>query len=326
MKKILAAILCAVLLLALGAAMMYKNRAEEPVPDAGVAKTAPVKKETLVYRGMEYPLKDHLQTVLLIGTDSTEEYTELPEEEKDFFNYHQADYLLLVVLDKDSGIAEAVQINRDTITDVPWLDVFGDYGGTEREQICLAFNYGDGGTTSCRNTVQAVSTLLFDLPVDNYIQLPMVAIPLLNDLVGGVTVTIEEDMTVVNPAFVQGKTLKLTGSQANQFVRARTALEDDTNVSRMRRQRSYMDGFIRSAEAALNSDGEFALKVIEKLGNLLQSNMTASQLSDLLNNLEKADVRPVRYAEGELVVGSKYYEFYVDEASQWEIIRSICCE
>ena len=47
------------------------------------------------------------------------------------------------------------------MTEVPWLDVLGNYGGTEYKQLCLAFNYGDGGMKSCRNTVSAVSALLF---------------------------------------------------------------------------------------------------------------------------------------------------------------------
>ena len=41
------------------------------------------------------------------------------------------------------------------------IDVIGNYGGTEFQQLCLAFNSGDGGRASCLNTVDAVSSLLF---------------------------------------------------------------------------------------------------------------------------------------------------------------------
>lgn len=325
MKKILLVCLCAVLLLTLIAAAFYINRNEAPIADAGSSKNAPTAKVSLTYQGTEYPLKQHLQTVLLIGTDSTEEYVELPEEEQDFYSYHQADFLMLLVLDKDAGKTEIIQLNRDTITDVPWLDVFGDYGGTERKQICLAFNYGDGGATSCKNTVNAVSGLLFDLPIDAYIQLPMVAIPQVNDLVGGVTVTIPDDMTAVDPAFVQGKTVKLTGSQAEKFVRARRSLEDDTNVSRMRRHREYLDGFVKCADNAVKLDPNFAVKAVEELGAMLQSNMTITQLSDLTENLGEFERSPIRFADGELKLGARCYEFYVNQDSLWEIVRNACC-
>ena len=192
-------------------------------------------------------MKSHLQTVLLIGTDSTEGYEEVTEGVKPFYNRHQADFLMLLVMDAEQNTAELLQLNRDTMTDVPWLDVLGKYGGTEYKQLCLAFNYGDGGTASCKNTVNAVSGLLFDAPIQGYIQIPMSAIPALNDLVGGVPVTMTEDLTMIDPAFVQGATVRLTGAQAEAFVRVRSALADDTNLSRMRRQREYLDSFRQRA-------------------------------------------------------------------------------
>ena len=171
-----------------------------------------------------------------------------------------------------------------------------------------------------------MSALLFDLPIDNYIQIPMTAVGPLNDLVGGVPVTIEEDLTAVDPAFQAGQTIRLTGSQAEKFVRARMALENDTNLARMKRQRAYMDSFQACARAAINTDSEFTMKLLEKLGDFLQSDMTAQQLSDLVTRLDKGTVSPIRYADGELLLGEKYYEFYPDEASLWEIVKAACCE
>ena len=245
MKKTGILLLCVALLAALiaGASLMAKKDAEAPIENAGTAQNAAVKQESLTYDGQEYPMKSHLQTVLLIGTDALEAYEEKTEGVKPFYNYHQADFLTLVVLDTENNTAEILQLNRDTMTDVPWLDVLGNYGGTEFKQLCLAYNYGDGGMKSCRNTVSAVSGLLFDAPIDHYIQIPMTAIGALNDLVGGVPVTIEEDMTAIDPAFTEGAAVWLDGEQAEKFVRARMGLENDTNLGRMKRQRQYLDSF-----------------------------------------------------------------------------------
>ena len=185
MGKKIALIVCIVILAALilGAFLMM---GEEPIEDAGTVQNAPQK---LAHKGVEYPIRKHIQTVLLIGTDSTEQYEEQTEGLQDFYNYNQADFLVLVVLDTETNAAQILQLNRDTMTDVPWLDVLGRYGGTEYKQLCLAFNYGDGGVNSCRNTMDAVSRLIFDAPIQSYIQVPMSVIPVLNDLVGGVPVT-----------------------------------------------------------------------------------------------------------------------------------------
>lgn len=328
MKKGILLLLCVALLgaLLLGALFVHRQAEQTPVENAGTAQNAGVKTKTLTYQGQEYPLKTHLQTVLLIGTDTLEKYEEQTEGVKRFYNHNQADFLMLLAIDQDANTAQLIQLNRDTMTEVPWLDVLGDYGGTEVKQLCLAFNYGDGGRKSCKNTADAVSALLFDLPIDNYIQIPMTAVGPLNDLVGGVPVTIEEDLTAVDPAFQAGQTIRLTGSQAEKFVRARMVLENDTNLARMKRQRAYMDSFQACARAAINTDSEFTMKLLEKLGDFLQSDMTAQQLSDLVTRLDKGTVSPIRYADGELLLGEKYYEFYPDEASLWEIVKAACCE
>ena len=324
MKKTGILLLCVALLAALiaGASLMAKKDAEAPIENAGTSQNAAVKQESLTYDGQEYPMKSHLQTVLLIGTDAMEAYEEVTEGFKPYYNYHQADFLTLVVLDTDNNTAEILQLNRDTMTDVPWLDVLGNYGGTEFKQLCLAYNYGDGGMKSCRNTVSAVSGLLFDAPIDHYIQIPMTAIGALNDLVGGVPVTIEEDLTTVDPAFAEGTTVWLDGEQAEKFVRARMGLENGTNLARMKRQRQYLDSFQKRAREAINSDSEFMVKLLEKLSEFLQSDLTAQQLSDFVTQLDKSEISPIRYAEGEL----KYYEFYPAESSLWAMVKQAYCK
>lgn len=318
-------LLLVVLAALLGTAVWTNQREETPVENAGQAVHAQQEQTYLAYENQEYPLKEHLLTVLLIGTDSTERY-----EDKnallDYYNYNQADFLILLVQDTEANTTEVIQLNRDTMTDVPWLDVIGNYGGTEFQQLCLAFNSGDGGRASCLNTVDAVSSLLFDAPIQHYIQMPLSGISVLNNLVGGVPVQIPENLTRIDPAFVEGATVHLTGDQAEKFVRARKGLLDDTNLARMSRQRIYLDSFRKQAQEAFDSDSEFAMKLVEKLGEYIQSDLTAQQLSDFVESLDKSQISPIRTPEGELMIGTQHYEFFVDEASLWEVVKQAYCQ
>lgn len=326
MKKWMAVPLLIILALLLGVALWMNGREETPVENAGKTIHAPQEQVSLTYKDQEYSLKEHLHTVLLIGTDDTERYEKQEDLLQDYYNYSQADFLMLLVQDTEAGTTDVIQLNRDTMMDVPWLDVIGNYGGTEFQQLCLAFNSGDGGRASCLNTVDAVSSLLFDAPIQHYIQMPMSAIPVLNNLVGGVPVEIPEDMTHLDPAFVNGTTVWLNGEQAERFVRARKSMPDDSNIARMSRQRIYLDSFRKQAQEAFDSDSEFALKLVEKLGEHIQSDLTAQQLSDLVQSLDKSRISPIRTVDGELVVGTQYYEFFVDEASLWEIVKQAYCQ
>ncbi len=325
-KKLVLAVLALLLAALVVGAFVLGRKSEPPIANAGTSQNAVEKQVSLTYDGKEYPIKPHIQTVLLIGTDSTQKYQKEENKLQDYYNYNQADVLMLLVLDKDANTARIIQLNRDTMSHVPWLDVLGNYGGREFKQICLAYNYGDGGEKSCKNTVDAVSYLLFDAPIQSYIQIPMTAVGVLNDLVGGVPVTITEDLTVIDPSFTQGANVHLKGAQAEQFLRVRAALEDDTNASRMRRQRDYMDSFQICARDAFRANPDFSLKLVEVLGEFMQSNLTAQQLSELTQWLSEAQVLPICTPEGELVLGERYYEFYVDAQSLWNVVKEAYCE
>lgn len=324
-KKWMLAVLLLLMAGLVGAAFWMNRKQEVPIENAGQAVHAEKDQVSLIYEDREYPLKEHLQTVLLIGTDSTERYEEDENALLDYYNGNQADFLILLVQDTQANTTEVIQLNRDTMTEVPWLDVIGNYGGTEFQQLCLAFNSGDGGRASCLNTVDAVSSLLFDAPIQHYIQMPMSGIPVLNDLVGGVPVQIQDNLTRIDPAFTAGATVHLTGIQAEKFVRARKGLLDDTNLARMSRQRIYLESFRKQAQEAFDSDSEFALKLVEKMGEHIQTDLTAQQLSDFVESLDKSRILPIRTPEGELIAGSRYYEFFVEEASLWETVKNAYC-
>ena len=147
-KKWLVLLLLA-FLAALMAAAYLMNSAEEPaIENQGQSVNAPAKQDTLTYGDQTYPIKKNLNTVLLIGTDSDEAYVPKEDTLQDYYNYSQADFLMLLVQDPEENTTQVIQLNRDTMMDVPWLDVLGNYGGTRFQQICLAFNSGDGGRAS----------------------------------------------------------------------------------------------------------------------------------------------------------------------------------
>ena len=108
MKKIGLLIVCVFMLVCLlvGALHVTKREEESPIENAGLAQNAAVEPESLLYNGEAYPIRAHLQTVLLIGTDSTEGYQEQTDGVKAFYNYHQADFLTLVVMDTQAGTAQ----------------------------------------------------------------------------------------------------------------------------------------------------------------------------------------------------------------------------
>ena len=321
--------LCVILLIAIVAmAVIAEKKAnEEHIENAGTSEHAAKPLTELEYAGETAELREHVETVLLIGTDTVGEQPQYDDDDiVPYYNYEQADFLVLLALDSDAQRCGIIQINRDTMMDVPWLSATGDVGGTSYEQIALSHTYGSGREDSCVNTRNAVSQLLFNAPIDHYMAFTMDAVPIVNDLVGGVTVTVEDDLTPVDATLTQGSVVTLRGEQALHFVRARMTVGDGLNTSRMRRQRTYFAGFQKSAKEAFNSDSELAMKLVEKLSDYMISDMTADAIGKLAENLDKYEIGEVRYANGDNILGKRFYEFYVDEDDLWEIVKDELCE
>ena len=227
----------------------------------------------------------------------------------------QADVLLLLVVDQGQKSFRVLQINRDTMADMDVLGVRGDVVGTEFQQICLAHHYGNGLEKSCENTVKTVSNLLYGIKIDGYAAIQMEAIPILNDMVGGVTVTIEDDFSQADTTLVQGETVTLQGEQALRFVRGRMSVGDGTNLSRMRRHRAYMHGFEAAFTAAAGADRELVLKMYDAAHDYLVTDMGSKSITNLAEQCLGYENGGVVTVEGEGRVGRKYYEYYLDEAS-----------
>jgi anionic cell wall polymer biosynthesis LytR-Cps2A-Psr (LCP) family protein len=143
----------------------------------------------------------------------------------------------------------------------------------------------------------------------------MGAIPVLNDLVGGVTVTIEDDFSALDDTLIQGETITLTGEHALNYVRARSAMADDTNLARMGRQREYMMALIDLIQAKVQADPTFMLEAYSAVADYLVTDCAVDELSNYGAQLSGYALTGILTTEGEAILGDVYMEFYVDEAA-----------
>ena len=218
--------------------------------------------------------KRELTNLLLIGVD----WAEMNSPAASGRYAGQADFLLLLTFDKKNRTISTLQIDRDTMTDIRVYGPFGDYTGIRETQICLSHAYGATAAENCENTVWAASRLLGNIPVDGYLALDMSAITALNDALGGVTVTLEEDFSALDPQMVRGATIALQGKQAETFVRGRTGVGDGTNAARMKRQKVFMQKAGDLIAEGLERDSGFAGTLLDALSGHMTMNVTRGWL------------------------------------------------
>ena len=265
---------------------------------------------TLTYQGEEYTLRDDIETLLVLGLDT---YTETGMES--YNNNKQADFLLLLVMDTENGTCKGIHINRDTITDMHVLGVSGDTVDTVRQQIALSHTYGNGREVSCRNTANAVSDLLLGIEVDHYLSVTMDAVPIYNDLAGGVTVEVLDDFTTVDPTMKEGETVTLMGQQALTYVRARKGLEDPSNSRRMARQKQYLEALYERTRQCVEEQDGFVSEAALAMTEYLVSDCSGNKLESLMSRFAENRLDTILSLEGELVQGEQFMEFYPDDDS-----------
>ncbi len=273
------------------------------------------------YDGAIYLRRPEVTTVLVMGVDREE-----GDEPEGFRDGGQADFLMLVALDHKNNTVSRLQIDRDAVTDVPVVGVLGNDAGTRRMQICLAHAYGGSEEDRCRHTVQAAANLLAGETAQQYMSLMLDDIGVLNSALGGVTVTIPEDLTAVDPAFTSGAVVTLTDAQAEALVRARMSVGDGTNASRMARQRVFMAAALSQAKALMKEDPEFAGKLFDTMKDMGgHRSFQRGQMVNQLNQIYSYDILPVETLPGEYTIGADgFVEFHAEEkaTAEW-ILRTL---
>lgn len=282
LRKLRISLAAVVLLVLVGGAFLAggMNLAELGMDSAFAASFMPTRE----YDGVTYEGRTSrsLTTVLLIGYDHMDDGA-LEDGQDGFHKGGQSDFLLLLAIDHDKKQIRQLQFDRDTMTDVKFYSKFGAYYGTRRLQICLSHAYGDTQETNNRNAIWAVENFLGiageddGAQVDWYISMDITGIGRLNDLLGGVTVPINDDFSHYDPTMVQGTTMTLNGEQAHIYCRQRYFIGDQTNKNRMARQRLYMDAATQVLRDRIAEDANFAYELLNGMGVIFD---TAKQLDD----------------------------------------------
>lgn len=264
--------------------------------------------DIVYFNDKEYVPKGNLQTFLVAGVDRTGEVTE-----QEYNNAGQCDFIALVIMDRNKKTYKILHINRDAMTNVPVLGLTGEKSDTIYAQIALSHAYGDGLEISCKNVLNAVSDYLYGIKIDDYMVLNIDAVGIINDMLGGAEVTLEEDFTKFDSEMQQGKTMRLNGEQAIIYTRYRYGVGDSTNVNRMSRQRQFIESLSVSAKSKMNSDNGIALKLFDSIDKYMVTSMNKSQFGGLANKLYSYENKGYVSIEGDNVKGEEFMEFYSDE-------------
>lgn len=270
--------------------------------------------EETVYQGKTYRRNNYVKAILCIGVDRSGTMAETTTAGWG----GQADGVFLVAQDTARNTLKILMIPRDTMTEITLTDLSGNVLGTDTQHLLLAYAYGDGREKSCGYMTEAVSNLLGGLKIDHYMAADMDVISILNDAVGGVTVTVPtEGMEKKDPTFVKGSTITLHGKQAELFVRFRDTKRDNSALYRMDQQQEYILQFFKAVQKKSAEDSQIVTHLFEQM----QENMVTDMGKELylkmaMDGLGSGLASEDFYTVPGMGMATDWYdEFHADEAA-----------
>lgn len=271
------------------------------------------------YNGKKYQYNNRVTTLLYAGLDSFDEL----KQTATYGDKARADSIMLIVLDEVSKKMSVVAINRDTMTEVHRFSRNGEDLGVYVTHLGYAYTNGDGGEASCENLKTAVSTLFNNLPIDGYMVSNQTSIVMINDLVGGVTVTVpNDDLAAKYPELTTGNVVTLDESNVRAYVQQRDTAVDFSNEGRIERQKSFVLSFMDEFGSMVKEDASSVWDSLEACSDWMQTDITKNKYLSLADAFSNTNLTPDSYyiLEGKDQLGELHDEFYYDEDALQELI------
>lgn len=307
-------VLLAICLLAgiFGYGIWHKGRMLEKKKQQEQARMDEQKEDWELDDADTYTYNYNLTNILFMGIDTNEEF-----QEREAGWAGQSDSLVLMSMDKDTKQVRLLQISRDSMADIEIYDRDGERTGSQRMQISTQFAYGDGKKRSCQLTMNAVSNLLYEIPIHSYVAINIDGIAKITELMGGVTLTVPEDYTVIDPDFKKGATVILQGKQAERYVRYRDTSVSGSNSARMERQEQFIEALIQQLEGK-------SVSWYQKIWSGAEDDIITDITVDEMEKLAKFQMSDEIYrVPGEVQSGEHYDEFIIDSKKLKEIMLKL---
>lgn len=279
----------------------------------------------VAYQGKEYLYNTDIKTYLMMGVDIDGPV----QQSSDYTQGGQSDALFLLVVNNKTEQLQVISINRNTMADIELCDEEGIDMGPLKTQICLQHAFGDGKRFSCSKTVDAVSGLFQNIPISGYLAMNMGGIPQMNDAVGGVEVTVQQDISFPKAGvnLKKGQKVTLNGTQAYYYLHGRDTEEYDSATKRLQREEQYIVAYMDKLKKVSTENPDQVTEIYNSVSDYLVTSVDFTSMIEQLMNYGFSEDQmytvPGKTVEGKPIDGKRYEEYHVDEDAMEELIMKV---
>lgn len=277
------------------------------------------------YQGKKYLYNTDIKTYLMMGVDIDGPV----QQSTDYTKGGQSDALFLLVVNNKTQQLQVISINRNTMADIELCDEDGIDMGPLKTQICLQHAFGDGKRISCSKTVDAVSGLFQNIPISGYLAMNMGGIPKMNDSVGGVEVTVQQNISFPKAGvkLKKGEKTTLNGTQAYYYLHGRDTDEYDSATKRLRREEQYIVAYMDKLKKVSTENPDQVTEIYDSISDYLVTSVDFTSMIEQLMNYDFSEDQmytvPGKTVEGKPIDGKRYEEYHVDEDAMEKLIMQV---
>jgi LCP family protein required for cell wall assembly len=198
-----------------------------------------------VYEDKIYEYNEDTLNFVLMGIDKSGELS--TTENYKYSKVGQADSIFLVSLNQKDKKVSIIGIPRNSMVEVEVFNSDKQVIETMYDALCLQYPYAGGGAEGLTQMKESVSELFYDLPIHGACAISFDAIEKIVDMIGGVEVTVPDDMTAVNASYTKGSTVTLTKKNVLEYLRYRDSSTLGSPTVRLTRQKDFMQSAINVA-------------------------------------------------------------------------------
>lgn len=275
---------------------------------------------TITYNNKKYTLNKNIVSVLVMGIDRDN-----INENYGSGNNGQADVIFLATIDTKTKKTSIIPLSRETMVDINLYTSDGKFAGTKREQLCLAYAYGNTTEESCKNVLTSAKRILYGININSFMAIEMEGVAKLTDLIGGVEITSLENLNSRALPLTKGQKINLNGKNSLIYIQYRDE-DAEANARRMARQKQFMSAMMNKTGNAILSDFSKLSKFYNTLTPYFYTNVSFAQITYLAQNClttNFGDAIDYKQIDGTLTQGEKWIEFEADKDSVLQAVIDV---
>lgn len=267
--------------------------------------------QKIIYKGHSYHKNKDISPILFLGVDHADGL----DDAIYLGRGGRSDTIYVFLLNKKEKTTTLLSISRDTMTEVDVYNPEGRYYYSGVMQVTMQYAYGNNDKNSTLLSEKTISELLYDLDFDAYLSVNLDAIGDVIDMLGGLTITMPEDYSYIDPLYTKGAELTLDSWKVEWLLRYRDKSQLESNDDRMKRQTTL----IMTAIEELKQRG--ILSMIPDILRMTKNNITTNAGLGTIKKLASYEISEDRYSvPGENRAGDIHAEFYVDEQALMDLL------